>query len=132
MFTHKYRYHFAFLLSLYTYLNTEFCKVYYYFNIRIDWYAALATILLITFLSLESNRYLEIFVRKIIPVEKNNIRFPVVFFIAGTITSTVITVAVVLIMGMGFHSFPTGAGLRPVSALLLISAIHPKIPSHIF
>jgi len=123
MFTHKYRYHFAFLLSLYTYLNTEFCKVYYYFNIRIDWYAALATILLITFLSLESNRYLEIFVRKIIPVEKNNIRFPVVFFIAGTITSTVITVAVVLIMGMGLHSFSLQENFTPLKLNLMYGSL---------
>lgn len=123
MFTHKYRYHFAFLLSLYTYLNTEFCKVYYYFNIRIDWYAALATILLITFLTLESNRYLEIFVRKIIPVEKNNIRFPVVFFIAGTITSTVITVAVVLIMGMGFHSFSLQENFTPLKLNLMYGSL---------
>jgi len=97
--------------------------VYYYFNIRIDWYAALATILLITFLSLESNRYLEIFVRKIIPVEKNNIRFPVVFFIAGTITSTVITVAVVLIMGMGLHSFSLQENFTPLKLNLMYGSL---------
>lgn len=123
MFTHKYRYYFALLLTLYTYLNTEFCKVYYYFNIRIDWYAALSTILLITFLILESNRYLEIFVRRIITVEKNNIRFLVVFFFAGTVTSTVITVGVVLIMGMGFHSFSLQENFTPLKLNLMYGSL---------
>lgn len=123
MFTHKYRYHFAFLLSLYTYLNTEFCKVYYYFNIRIEWYAALATILLITFFILESNQYLEIFVRKRIPVEKNNIRFPILFFIAGTVVSTIITIIVVLIMGMGLHSFSLQENFTPLKLNLMYGSL---------
>ena len=123
MFTHRYRYWFALLLSLYTYINTEFCKVYYYFNIRIEWYAALTTIVLITFVILETNRYLEIAVRKKIPAEKNNIRFPVVFFIAGTIVSSIITVIIVLFMGMVLHSFSLKENITPLKLNLTYGAL---------
>ena len=67
MFTHRFRYLFALLLSVYTYLNTEFCQVYDYFNIRIEWYVAFGTILAITFLTLEGNRLIEPLLKKIPP-----------------------------------------------------------------
>ena len=136
MFTHRYRYWFALLLSLYTYINSEFCNVYYYFNIPIEWYAALITILLITFLILESNRYLEIIVRKKFPAEKNNIRFPVVFFIAGTIVSSIITVIIVLFMGMGLHSFSLKENFTPLKLNLtyatLVNLLYHLIDTIIF
>ena len=123
MFTHRYRYIFAFLLAAYTYLNTEFCKVYFYFNIRIEWYAAFATILLITFSILEGNRLLESFVRKKVPVEKNKIRFPVVFFVAGTVLSTLLTVGIVLLMGMGLHSFSIQENFTPLKLNLMYGSL---------
>lgn len=100
MFTHRYRYWFAFLLSVYTYINTEFCRVYYHFGIRIDWYYAFATILAITFLILEINRLTEPFIRRLVPPEKNKIRYKLSFFVAGSILATTLTIAIVLVMGM--------------------------------
>lgn len=123
MFTHRYRYLFAFLLSLYTYINTEICKVYYYFNIRIDWYAAFASILLITFLIVEGNRHLEKWVRKKIPPEKNNKKFPIYFFIAGTILSTILTVFVVWFMGMVLHSFSIVESYTPLKLNLMYGTL---------
>ena len=70
MFTHKYRYAFALLLSVYTFLNTEFCNVYEHFNLRIEWYYAFATITAITFLILEGNKLVEPFIRSKVPPEK--------------------------------------------------------------
>jgi len=105
MFTHRYRYWFALLLSVYTYVNTEFCRIYYHFNIRIEWYYAFATILAITFLILEINRVTEPFIRELVPPEKNKIKYKVSFFIAGSILATSITIAVVLVMGMLIHPF---------------------------
>ncbi len=105
MFTHRYRYWFALLLSVYTYVNTEFCRIYYHFNIRIEWYFAFATILAITFLILEINRVTEPYIRHLVPPEKNKIRYKVSFFIAGSILATSITVAVVLVMGMLIHPY---------------------------
>ena len=119
MFTHKYRYHFAFLLSLYTYLNTEFCRVYFYFNIQIAWYFAFATILLITYLILEGNRLVEPLIRKLIDPEKSNTRFPVVFFLAGSILSTIIAVGIVVIVGMLMHSFSLQQNITPIKLNLI-------------
>ncbi len=119
MFTHRHRYWFAFLLSLYTYINTEFCKVYYYFNIRIEWYYAFATILSITFLILEINRLAEPVVRKIWPLEKSKIKYKVAFFIAGSITATTLTIAIVLIVGMIIHPFSLQENYTPLKLNLM-------------
>lgn len=105
MFTYRYRYWFALLLSLYTYANTEFCRLYYYFDIQIDWYYALATILAITFLVLEINRLAEPLVRKVFPLEKNKIRYKIAFFFAGSVSATTLTVIIVLVVGMILHPF---------------------------
>lgn len=119
MFTHRYRYVFAFLLSLYTYINTEFCRVYYYFNIRIEWYFAFATILAITFLTLEINRLTEPLVRRVMPPEKNKIKYKVSFFIAGSILATTLTVTIVLAMGMLIHPFSLKENIIPLKLNLM-------------
>jgi two-component system, LytTR family, sensor kinase len=114
MFTHRYRYWFALLLSLYTYANTQICNLYHYFNIQIDWYYALATILAITFLVMEINRLAEPFVKKIFPLEKSKIRYKVAFFIAGSISATTLTVVIVLIVGMIIHPFSLKENIIPI------------------
>ncbi len=119
MFTHKYRYAFALLLSLYTYLNTEFCKVYYYFNIQIDWYYAFSTILIITLLILESNRLIEPFIRKRFDPEKNKTRFPILFFFAGSIISTIVAIGVVAFIGLLMHSFSVQENITPLKLNLM-------------
>jgi two-component system, LytTR family, sensor kinase len=119
MFTNKYRYIFALLLSLYTYINTVFCKVYYYFNISIEWYFAFATILAITFLILESNRLIEPFIRKLVNVEKSNIRFLISLFLLGSILSTVVAVGVVMLVGMWIHPYSLQQNLTPIKLNLI-------------
>jgi two-component system, LytTR family, sensor kinase len=114
MFTHRYRYWFALLLSLYTYANTQICNLYHYFNIQIDWYYALATILAITFLVMEINRLAEPFVKKVFPLEKSKIRYKVAFFIAGSISATTLTVVIVLIVGMIIHPFSLKENIIPI------------------
>ena len=119
MFTHRYRYVFALLLSLYTYINTEFCRVYHYFNIRIEWYFAFATILAITFLTLEINRLTEPLVRRVMPPEKNKIKYKVSFFIAGSSLATTLTVTIVLAMGMLIHPFSLKENIIPLKLNLM-------------
>ncbi len=114
MFTHRYRYWFALLLSVYTYGNTQFCNLYHYFNIQIDWYYALATILAITFLVLEINRLAEPVVRKLFPLEKSKIKYKVAFFIAGSISATTITIITVLIVGMIMHPYSLKENIIPL------------------
>lgn len=136
MFTHRFRYLFALLLSLYTYLNTEFCRVYYYFNIRIDWYYAFATILVITFLILETNRLAEPFIRRFFPPEKNKIRFQVLFFLTGSVMATALTIAIVLAVGVWIHSFSLKENFTPLKLNLmycwLVNLLYHLINSIIF
>jgi LytS/YehU family sensor histidine kinase len=136
MFTHRYRYVFAFLLSLYTYINTEFCRIYYYFNIRIEWYYAFATILTITFLILEINRLTEPVIRKLSPPENNKIRYKVFFFFAGSILATTITVTVVLVMGMIIHPYSLKENYIPLKLNLtycwLVNLLYHLINTIIF
>jgi len=119
MFTHKYRYYFAFLLALYTYVNTEFCRVYYYFQIRIEWYYAFATILAITFLILEINRLAEPVIRRLFPPAANKIKYKIAFFIAGSITATTLTITIVLVMGMIVHPFTLKDNIVPLKLNLM-------------
>lgn len=119
MFTHRYRYVFAFLLSLYTYVNTEFCRVYYYFNIRTQWYFAFGTILAITFLTLEINRLTEPLVRRLMPPEKNKIKYKISFFIAGSIMATTLTITIVLAVGMLIHPFSLKENIIPLKLNLM-------------
>jgi two-component system, LytTR family, sensor kinase len=136
MFTNRYRYLFALLLSVYTYVNTEFCQVYTHFNMFIEWYAAFATILIITFSILEANRWIEVLVRKILSPEINKIKFPVVFFMAGGFITTVLTIAVVLFMGMGLHSFSLKENYTPLKLNLtygwLVNLLYHLINTIIF
>jgi two-component system, LytTR family, sensor kinase len=136
MFTHRHRYIFAFLLSLYTYLNTEFCRIYYYFNIRIEWYYAFATILAITFLILEINRFTEPFIRKLSPPQENKIRYKVLFFFTGSILATTITVTIVLIMGMMIHPYSLKENYTPLKLNLtycwLVNLLYHLINTIIF
>ncbi len=121
MFTHKYRYLFAMLLSVYTFLNTEFCDVYKHFNIQIEWYYALLTISSISLLILEFNRLTEPLIRKKVSPEKHKTRFPIVFFIVGSIWSTILTVAIVMVMGMVIHRYSFEENVMPLKLNLVFA-----------
>lgn len=114
MFTHRYRYWFALLLSLYTYANTEFCRLYHYFNIEIDWYYAFATIAAITFLVMEINRLAEPLVRKFFPLKKSKIKYKIAFFFVGSISATTLTIIIVLVVGMIFHPYTLTDNIIPL------------------
>ncbi len=121
MFTHRYRYIFTCILAAYTYLNTEFCRVYDYFNIRIEWYYALITITAICFFILECNRLLEPLVRKRISHEKFKTRFPIVFFLTGTVMASIIALAIVWVIGMLIHPFSLEENYTPIKLNLVFA-----------
>jgi len=123
MFNHRYRYFFILLLSLYTFVNTLLCEVYYYFKIDIEWYYALLTIFVITFTSWEGNRLLEPFISRKIPPEKNKIRYFAVFFAAGLIVSSVITVAIVLLIGGVLHNYSWQQNVNPLKLNLIYASL---------
>ncbi len=122
MFSNRYRYLFAAILSVYTYLNTEFCNLYDYFDLHIHWTLAFATTTIITFAILESCRWLEIPIKKWIPPGENRIKFPVLFFIAGSFISSLIALTVVFLVGYYFVNQHTAAELIIPFKLNLIYA----------
>lgn len=119
MFSHKYRFIFVILLSLYTYINTELCKVYYYFNISIGWYYAFITIFIIALLILESNRLAESFIRKHLDPGKNQNRFLLILFLSGSFLSTLIAVVVVILVGMWLHPYSLQQNIMPLKLNLM-------------
>lgn len=114
MFNHRYRYLFIGLLALYTFLNTELCNVYHYFEIEIEWYYAFLTILFITSFAWEGNRLLEPLVQKQIPPQKNKWRYLRIFFIAGNVVASLATVLVVYIIGNILHGYSWQQNLNPL------------------
>ena len=108
MFNHKYRYLFILGLSVYTYISTELCKVYYYFRINIEWYYAFLTILAITFFIWEGNRLLQPAFKRPLLLKRNKTKVLAVFFLAGSVVAMISTICVVLFFSMVLHhnNFP--------------------------
>lgn len=119
MFANKYRYVFIIILAAYTYLNTVLCEVYKYFNIPIEWYVAFATITIITLLVWESSRLIEPFFKKLINRQKNKIKTLVLFFITGSLFTTLITIGVVFFVGMGLHNYSFKQTIIPLKLNLI-------------
>ncbi len=119
MFTHRYRYLFIAVLALYTYINTLLCEVYYYFNIKIEWYVALGTIVVITLGIWEFNRLMERWFTHKIQPQKNKIKTLGLFFVAGSIVTTVITIAVVFFVSMVLHNYSFKQTIIPLKLNLI-------------
>ena len=106
MFNSRYKYLLILLLSINTYLCTELCQVYHYFGIVTKWYYALGTISIITWAIWEANRLLEpVFLKK--NGSKNKIKTLSLFFVVGTVLTTIITCIIVLIASIPIngHTF---------------------------
>jgi two-component system, LytTR family, sensor kinase len=119
MFANKYRYVFILVLASYTYLNTVLCEVYKYFNIPIEWYVAFATITIITLLIWESSRLIEPVYKKLINRQKNKIKTLVLFFITGSLFTTLITIGLVFFVSMGLHNYSFKQTIIPLKLNLI-------------
>jgi two-component system, LytTR family, sensor kinase len=101
MFSNKYRYAFIALLSVYTYLNTAFCQIYYYFSIEIAWYYAFSVIFSISLITWEGSRLIETFFLKTpAPERRESHKGLLLFFFAGTAISMAAAVIAVIVMGV--------------------------------
>lgn len=114
MFNHRYRYIFIGLLALYTFVNTELCNVYYYFDIEIEWYYAFLTILFITGFAWEGNRLLEPFIQQRVQPQKNKWRYLGIFFIAGNIVASITAIAMVYFIGNVMHGYTWQQNINPL------------------
>lgn len=99
---------------MYTFLSTVLCNVYHYFNIEIQWYYALLTIVVITLFTWEGNRLVEPFIRKKISPLKNKSRFLGVFFLSGNFIGAAAAVAVVVLVGNVFLGYTWSQNLNPL------------------
>ncbi|MEP6465604.1 MAG: hypothetical protein ABJB05_04840, partial [Parafilimonas sp.] len=96
MFKIKYRYPVIILLAVYSYLNTLFSEVYFYYKISAPAWLILTCLLLITASVWESNRFLEKIISRFIK-PANSIKFLIVFFISGFIAASVISIAFIIL-----------------------------------
>lgn len=119
MFAHKYRYLFIVLLAVYTYLNTVLCEVYKYFHIEIEWYVALGTILSITLLVWEGSRLLEPWFKKSLNTGDFKIKSLILFFIAGSLFTTIITLGIVFFVSMVLHNYTVKQTFIPLKLNLI-------------
>jgi len=123
MFNHRYRYLFILLLSLYTFLNTVICDVYYYFRIDIEWYYSLLTILGVTFLAWEGNRLIKPFFKKRFFTPKNKIRFLAFFFLAGNIVTFTAAVIMVFLVGTVIHGNTWSQNANPLKLNIIYGTL---------
>ncbi len=119
MFNHRHRYSFILLISICTYISTVLCDVYHHFNINIEWFYALGTILAITWGSWEANRILESYFRKLFSVQKNKVRVLALFLFSGSFLTTLVTFTVVLIVSMILHNYTFRETLIPLKLNLI-------------
>lgn len=113
MFNHRYRYLFVTAISLYTFLNTVICDVYFYFKIDIEWFFALLTILLITLFVWEGSRFMEPYIKRNTYNGKGPIRFLLLFFIYGNVVAFISAVSVVAFIGPVLHNYPIEKSIEP-------------------
>ncbi len=73
------------LLSVFAFVITELCRVYYYFKIEVSWYYALLTISGVTYFTWEGSRILEPLIMKPERLSENKVRTLGLFFIWGNI-----------------------------------------------
>jgi len=119
MFQHRYRYLFAALLAVYTFLSTEFCNLYHHFGINIDWYSALLTISVITLATMEISRFMEPVFRKRFKEDRSGMRWHLYFFLATGMVSTVFTTLCVLLVGLVMHAYPMSENIIPLKLNLI-------------
>lgn len=111
------------ILSLYAFMNTELCSVYYYFGIDVSWYHALLTIFMVTFLTWEGNRLIKPLIRKRFLQNGHNQRFLGVFFLAGNIVSVLAAVIAVFVVGVLVYAYNWEQNTNPLKLNIIYATL---------
>ena len=119
MFAHRHRYLFILALSLYTYINTVLCEVYFYFDIHIEWYYALGTITIISLAVWEASRLIQSFFNKKLSESQNKIKWLLLFFAAGAVITGVISTGIVFLVSMVLHNHTLQETIVPLKLNLI-------------
>jgi two-component system, LytTR family, sensor kinase len=112
MFRNKYRYIFIIILAVYSYANSLLSDVYSHYNINAPAYDILLVFFLITFLVWEGNRLIGHALKAYKP-EDRPVRLLVIFFIAGSLFSTLISLVVTWLIGSVVIGIPVSALKMP-------------------
>ena len=123
LFNHRYRYLFMTLLSLYAFMNTALCNVYFYFNIDITWYYALLTVLGVTVLTWEGNRLIKPYFKKRFYTQNNKFRFLGFFFVAGNIIGLAAAVLMVYIVGHLIYGYNQQQNWNPLKLNIIYATL---------
>ncbi len=119
MFSHRYRYLFILALSVYTYLNTVLCEVYFYFDIDIEWYYALGTIAFVTLVVWEGSRLLQPLFNSRLLKSQTKIKWLLLFFLSGSIITAVTTTTLVFLVSMVLHNHSLQETVIPLKLNLI-------------
>jgi len=92
IFENRYRYLLIPALAVYSYLNTLFSEVYFYYKIDISWYYVLSAFLIITFFVWEGNRIAIRLLSK--HFDSRNIRFLGLIFLTGMLFSALVSLLI--------------------------------------
>lgn len=114
MFAHSYRYFFILFLAAGTFVCTEFCEVYTYFNISIHWLYAFLTILAITTLVWECNRLCEQYILHRFQKNYSRLQYLILFFCLGNIIVALVCGATVYVVGAVMHKLTWNEIVNPL------------------
>ncbi|MBL7727320.1 MAG: histidine kinase [Dinghuibacter sp.] len=130
LFRNKYGLLFVTGLSVFTFINTEFCRLYEHFNIPVQWYYALAVIFLCTLATWEINRWLQPYFVKDggTAFEADERRKLAYYFFSATTCSILATGAVVSF----FHYVVIGLPEKTITNPLKLSIIYIVLAGLLF
>lgn len=123
MFTHRYRYVFIVLLSVYAYINTVLCEVYRYFHIDVAWYHALLIFALVTLVTWEGSRLLEPLLTRRFPRPQQRIQYLGAFFVTGLSLSCIATIAIVYGVGRWIYHYNLAQLEMPLKLNLIYAGL---------
>lgn len=122
-FSNKYRYFYILGLSVYTFINTELCEVYSYFQIPVKPIEAFLIIFLVSLSTWEINRLLFPFFLKWFNNSKDIIRRSVFFFFTGLILSYIATIGIdVFFTELVLHQVPNSI-MNPLKLTLIYTSL---------
>lgn len=122
-FGNKHRYLYIIGLSVYTFINTELCEVYSYFQIPVKPIEAFLIIFFVTLFTWEINRLLFPLFQKFFPGAKDIIRRSVFFFFSGLFLSCIATVGVDIIFSeLILHQMPESI-MNPVKLTIIYTSL---------
>ncbi len=123
MFQNKYRYFYIVALAALCYLITVVCKLYYYFNIRVDSWVAFSTMLLITLSAWELSGWLQRVLIKMPFFQKHKIRFLVSFLLITGVLANISASIIVFCIGRYYYNYSLSELYNPIKLNIIFASL---------